>query len=1368
MAELTNQSKPTFSPYPEYDLNLTIKAKVYKQEGDLGYIYSPFRNLKISEGDYKGKLTGLRSNKFNFNLNNPVDIQVQPSYDGTVNLILNDDLNPPRLINSRFTVTEDKRFKIIDRKGDNDTNIYDQNNVDLETRLFKNYNKIPYLDFLGLQEGGNLQTGTYSFYFKYTDADGNESDIICESGPICVHDGGINDPSSISGGIQNKNCNKIIKLKLFNLDTTYDYVNIYYTRETGSDSFASSLEYIKIVDRKILNSNELEITITGFENKLEINKDLLNVEYNMVDRVKSQAQIQNMLFFGNVDKPTIPYQDLEDLSLRILPSLSNDNSVGYLNDTYKPVDSNYEHIEYYNMKNVYKYTGYWNNEIYRFGIVYILKDDSLSPVFNIRGCDNLNFNTVLQNPDLYVKKIVNGQEIETSERNYITINENGFYDNNTAPLENTKGVIRLNFTNDILKVTDGVNGLHPIAIDFNIDNKVLDEIKKIAKGFFFVRQKRIPTILAQGLTIGVDSQSYLPCLKTSRGFAMESFLDDNRRLTSDFDRHTLYNEGNGLINFKGLLSPELTLNKLVSAGLFNNSEFTLSNSFIDNKDEIVTNDGRHFSINSYVNKESFTNVYKSKFTSIGDGAPLKVIGNTYFSSLAGMAEEAFRFSYFGIKDKTTNARNLVRGLFTGFLGSSTNLPAHKIVNIHIPGYDYNLISEYFKIRFNSFYSYFAISDRYDINQINKEYIPNIHKESNKYRFSEYRGDCFINTVTVRMNRNFVDPETPINDTIVDYDTWKNNYLAPDDQDEKKDNSNINRADVNAVQLGHWVTFKVFSNINLALRSLDDSNSSEMALLGQARGFYPAQPMSSRSESKMPESDIFNAGYKTTTSKKEYVNLPDVPYIKNIFDNRIMFSSRHVNDAFQNGYRVFQGLSYQDITRQYGAITKIYNWQDNLLCIFENGIALLGINERALIQTETGQSIHMYGAGVLPDKETPISIDFGSRWADSIIRTPVAIYGVDTEAKKIWRFSQKGFEIISDFKIQKFLNDNLIMDYDEYRPIVGLRNVKSHYDNFKGDVVFTFYNCTRNKDEKWNLVYNERIGKWITKTSWTPLCSDNINNIFISFNKDIAKDVSLNAYTLEKCKNSEGIVLDDNIIKPDNYVGTLSIKGYDYYNDYNKEYYLINAPSSISIVGDKLYCSDQTLNSITIEVGVKLSKEGFTAPSFTEFLYLRKTDKSLKTSFLYKHGQANLFVNNEYSIIKPCLWYEEQHPFEFEFIINDKFQVQKIFNNLKIISNKVKPDELTVSVVGDSYEFKTPSMNGITSTQKIIDIAKHGRLRGNTQYKEDIWDIQIAPLRGYGRRETRIRDKYATIRIKYTGEDLTIITLIQTFYTISYA
>jgi hypothetical protein len=42
---------------------------------------------------------------------------------------------------------------------------------------------------------------------------------------------------------------------------------------------------------------------------------------------------------------------------------------------------------YYNAKNIYYRLGYWPGEIYRFGIVYIFEDNSLSPVINLQGVD---------------------------------------------------------------------------------------------------------------------------------------------------------------------------------------------------------------------------------------------------------------------------------------------------------------------------------------------------------------------------------------------------------------------------------------------------------------------------------------------------------------------------------------------------------------------------------------------------------------------------------------------------------------------------------------------------------------------------------------------------------------------------------------------------------------------------------------------------------------------------------------------------------------------------------------------------------------------------------------------------------------------
>jgi hypothetical protein len=62
--------------------------------------------------------------------------------------------------------------------------------------------------------------------------------------------------------------------------------------------------------------------------------------------------------------------------------------VGSINSEYKdpntaPKDIANNGLCYYNTKNTYYRVGYWPGEVYRFGIVYIFEDNSLSPVMNI-------------------------------------------------------------------------------------------------------------------------------------------------------------------------------------------------------------------------------------------------------------------------------------------------------------------------------------------------------------------------------------------------------------------------------------------------------------------------------------------------------------------------------------------------------------------------------------------------------------------------------------------------------------------------------------------------------------------------------------------------------------------------------------------------------------------------------------------------------------------------------------------------------------------------------------------------------------------------------------------------------------------------
>jgi len=76
---------------------------------------------------------------------------------------------------------------------------------------------------------------------------------------------------------------------------------------------------------------------------------------------------------------------------------------------------------------------------------------------------------------------------------------------------------------------------------------------------------------------------------------------------------------------------------------------------------------------------------------------------------------------------------------------------------------------------------------------------------------------------------------------------------------------------------------------------------------------------------------------------------------------------------------------------------------------------------------------------------------------------------------------------------------------------------------------------------------------------------------------------------------------------------------------------------------------------------------------------------------------------------------------------------------------------------------------IRTEQLGNDMKKCGRIRGNMQYLEDLWDVEIRPIQiewcykqdngSLGKKklpETRHRDKYIKVKVRYSGEDLALI------------
>ena len=1161
-------------------IEVTSAYKVINQQGNLVYEYNPFRNYRLStyQFEYKnylyslqelkekfdiillsdgtetpeitddilnkelkwkikgtdmnnseapilrrpGELVDFVTDQLKFNIHNPVNLIPQYSYDNSVNLIINDGYNPPRLINSRFSALGKNKYQIVDRKGDNDTNIYDQGaEFDIDTSLYKKTNTIPVLSFIETFSGGYMPIGNYHFYFKYMDADGNESDFIAESGLVSIFIG--NEPLNIKSGFRQENSYKGILFSLSNLDPGYQYISIYYTVATSDiDQNAVTTSYK--IDQKYLIGigNKCTIKITGYEDKTEITTEEINLQYQVVGSAEAQEQCQNMLFLGNVQKPNIDYTELEDLSLRFVPtvSLEDYDISSKVNEDYD-VQSDFEN-SYYNTKFIYNKVGYYPGEIYRLGVVYILKDNTLSPVFNIRGKKDIT-NDDNEYSWYNIQDKGNRLRIAYNEETFILSN-----DNSAGILENAKGVISISNEKE---ERVSIYGLNIKLQDRQNCIKALQDLG--IRGYFFVRQKRIPTTLCEAFVIGVDKQSHTPVIPYNKEYISESFLSQapNAQMLSHeyMDHIVIVDRAN--IN-TAAICPEYDINSPYLNTLFNGDKFTvIKNKIQPKKLQRSIYQDRHYYTNTF---EKADQEYTEKCNIVGveDNTKLIAIQDTFYSARAGEAEEAFRYEYIKYKNKITKATNLLRGSFGPFLGMKESNFIGSVVTIKIPNYKESNMEEYFKIRYSDQSAYYAISDRYSIDD---------YKDR-----TYYRGDCYICQVTHRVNRNFQDPTAPTNDMIVDEKCWKDNYKVEDGVVKKENFDKINLGDVNAVQLGQWVTFTVRSSFNLSIRAVDDSNVDEAALTGVNRSFYPNIPLSTAGVYKIPEALCYNKGFQNSTSERLNFIEPDIPALKNDFTNRILYSDINVNDAFKNGYRTFQGTHYRDYPKTYGQITKLVEFRGNLICVFEHGVALIPVNERVIAGEGAGGNVFINTSNVLPENPKIISDTFGSQWKDSVIKTPLGIYGVDTISKKIWRTNGENFECISDFRVQEFLNQNISLSERELEPVIGVRNVKTHYNKFKRDVMFTFYDNLYGFEEKvWNLCYNELQQKWITFYSWVPSYSENIYSSFFSFDRNTSKWIAKLGISKVGNDFSDGVCLSNNEIpntaQSGSYVGTLSLE-----------------------------------------------------------------------------------------------------------------------------------------------------------------------------------------------------------------------------------
>ena len=353
-----------------------------------------------------------------------------------------------------FILDKEEEFKIDDPLAPvNDPNAPSFGDWDISKfGLFKTYKSIPvFTDIRTIDGGGILPAGSYNFSIRYLDADFNPTEFITSTETIMIY----NSPSTtqfrdIEGTTKEDqpyyrypDSNKAIKITLnpSSLDTTFPFYQYAITEANVGGGLISDTKYTAEI-----STRQPIFYYTGTNYETTGSQEEVTMFNNIIERAESIEQIENRLILGNIKGKQVNLCALQRYASRIAADMiTKEVFVSELDSgNAKDPAAHFNGI------------GYMPGEIYSFGIVYIFKDCSVSPVFHIPGKNNtVPLNTMYST----------GNNVLPMSNVNNTCESTRYIDNNTCGQDTFWGV---DYQGDPLTDTLVRHHRFPLRTDYNI------------------------------------------------------------------------------------------------------------------------------------------------------------------------------------------------------------------------------------------------------------------------------------------------------------------------------------------------------------------------------------------------------------------------------------------------------------------------------------------------------------------------------------------------------------------------------------------------------------------------------------------------------------------------------------------------------------------------------------------------------------------------------------------------------------------------------------------------------------------------------------------------------------------------------------
>ena len=150
----------------------------------------------------------------------------------------------------------------------------------------------------------------------------------------------------------------------------------------------------------------------------------------------------------------------------------------------------------------------------------------------------------------------------------------------------------------------------------------------------------------------------------------------------------------------------------------------------------------------------------------------------------------------------------------------------------------------------------------------------------------------------------------------------------------------------------------------------------------------------------------------------------------IFDSRVLSSRRKYNGESVDNWLVFDPSEFIDLQNKYGPINKLINFGGQVIALQDSAIGIASVDEKAIVQDTNSPGTIILGTGGIIKRYDYISTSSGTKHQSSVVKTPTALYYYDSINSKAMIFSGQENSLSESKGIQSFLNKYKSLSHDE--------------------------------------------------------------------------------------------------------------------------------------------------------------------------------------------------------------------------------------------------------------------------------------------------------------------------------------------------